>query len=481
MQFNGYSYLVLLIPVVALYWGLPTRVRAAYLLVLSLLFYACWKPLYLILPLTVCAVIYVCGQKIIAAPEAGKRRWMWGGVTFVVLTLCVFKYGQFFVDNVSAALVALGQAPLDVKLALALPLGISFYSFEAIGFLIDARQGRIKSFSPSESTLFLMFWPNIVSGPIARFREVVPQFRAKKAFEMSMLLRGLDRLIWGLVQKNLIANNIAAFVDEGFNSRAARLNSSLDNWMLAIGFGLQIYMDFAAYSNMAIGSAQLLGITLPENFKFPYHASNPSDFWTRWHMSLSRWIRDYLFFPINARFRGAPLPLYVSLVGIMALVGLWHGAGWGFVLWGVMHGTYLVMHRIWEQLQEKRFPTLATSRVTRWAWRIFTLLAVMAAWVPFRAATVGQALDMLRSMFLSLHFGHVYQANFYLVILSVGAFCAAEPYLVQGITRVEQALAKRQVTLAAHLYLLRPLLYAVGLFLFVVFDDRNAQFIYFQF
>ena len=481
MQFNSYSYLLLLFPVVALYWGLPARFRATYLLGLSLLFYACWKPLYLILPLLVCAVIYVCGHKILAAPESGKRRWMWGGVAFVLFTLCLFKYGQFFIDNVNALLAGLGQSPLDVQVGLALPLGISFYSFEAIGFLIDARQGRVKWFSRSDSALFLMFWPNIVSGPIVRFRELMPQFRAHRAFELAMLLRGMDRLIWGLVQKNLIANNIAGWVDEGFLSRSARMNSTLDNWTLAMGFGLQIYMDFAAYSNMAIGSAQLLGITLPENFRFPYHALNPSDFWSRWHMTLSRWIRDYLFFPINARFRGAPGPLYLSLVAIMALVGLWDGAGWGFVLWGVMHGTYLALHRMWEQLQESRFPGLGSSRWIRWAWRIFTLLAVMAAWVPFRAGSVRQALDMLRTMFVSFRFGTSYQANLYLLILSVGVLCVVEPYLVQVLTRVENALAKRQATLAAHIFLLRPLLYALGLLLFVIFDDRNAQFIYFQF
>jgi D-alanyl-lipoteichoic acid acyltransferase DltB (MBOAT superfamily) len=314
-----------------------------------------------------------------------------------------------------------------------------------------------------------------------RFRELMPQLRTARAFELSMLLRGVDRLVWGLVQKNFIANNLAAWVDEGFLSRNAQLNTMVDNWALAFGFGLQIYMDFAAYSNMAIGSAQLLGISLPENFRFPYHAWNPSDFWARWHMTLSRWIRDYLFFPVNARFRGAPAPLYLSLVATMALVGLWHGAGWGFVLWGVLHGTYLVLFRIWEQLQETHFPGLKSSRWIRGGWRIFTLLAVMAAWVPFRAAGVRPALAMLRTMFFSFSFRTSYPANFYLVLLAVAALCVAEPCLSQGITRMGQALARRRATLAAHVFLLRPLLYALGLLLFVIFDDRNAQFIYFQF
>jgi D-alanyl-lipoteichoic acid acyltransferase DltB (MBOAT superfamily) len=142
------------------------------------------------------------------------------------------------------------------------------------------------------------------------------------------------------VQKNLIANTIGSWVDDGFLPKAAALNTTIDNWALAVAFGIQIYFDFAAYSNMAIGAARLIGITLPENFRFPYHAANPVDFWSRWHMTLSRWIRDYVFFPLNAGFQDKKLRLYGSLVAVMGVVGLWHGAGWGFVLWGVMHGVY---------------------------------------------------------------------------------------------------------------------------------------------
>ena len=209
---------------------------------------------------------------------------------------------------------------------------------------------------------------------------------------------GLDRLLWGLVQKNLFANNLALWVNEGFQPKAAALHSFFDNWALAAAFGLQIYFDFAAYSNMAIGSAHLLGINLPENFNYPYHASSPADFWSRWHMTLSRWIRDYLFFPINARFRGAPMPLYLSLLGIMALVGLWHGAGWGFILWGVLHGAYLLVFRAWEEFQQKRFRALADRIPHKLFWRAFTLAAIIAAWIPFRAETLQQSGTMLRSM-----------------------------------------------------------------------------------
>ena len=231
---------------------------------------------------------------------------------------------------------------------MALPLGISFYSLEAISYLLDTRQGRVKSSSFGDLALFIMFWPHLIAGPIVRTRELIPQLKFDKPFESRFVFTGLDRLLLGLVQKNLIANTIGSWVDDGFNPNVAALNTTVDNWALAIAFGIQIYFDFAAYSNMAIGAAQLIGITLPENFRFPYHAANPPDFWARWHMTLSRWIRDYVFFPLNAGFEDRKLRLYLSLVSIMGVVGLWHGAGWGFILWGLMHGAYLAAYRAFE-------------------------------------------------------------------------------------------------------------------------------------
>ena len=209
----------------------------------------------------------------------------------------------------------------------------------------------------------------------------MPQLQFQKAFEPRFCFDGMDRLIWGLVQKNVVANMLGVWVDRGFAPGATGILSTLDGWALAIAFALQIYFDFAAYTNMALGAAHLLGVTLPENFRQPYHAATPPEFWARWHMTLSRWVRDYLFSPINAKYAGAPLPLYLSLVGVMALVGLWHGAGWGFILWGTMHGTYLVLYRIYESWKNTR-PALGNSVIMPAAWRAFTLVAATVAWVP---------------------------------------------------------------------------------------------------
>jgi alginate O-acetyltransferase complex protein AlgI len=480
MQFNSYSYLLLLVVVVPLFWALPIHVRRWYVLGLSILFYASWSPLFLLAPIALCAGVFLAALRISAGGRR-ERMWFLGALAYALGFLVFFRYQALWWPGVGALLRAFGHAPARTALQVAVPLGISFYSFEAISYLIDIRQRRVQPTRFSDLFLFVMFWPHLIAGPIVRFRELVPQFSFRKQFEIGMMMRGMDRLILGIVQKNLLADPLGSWVDEGFATQLAQANTTVDNWFLAIGFGLQIYFDFASYSNMAIGVAQLIGIQLPENFRFPYHASTPADFWQRWHMTLSRWIRDYLFFPINVRFQGAPIPLYLSLLGVMALVGLWHGAGYGFVLWGVLHGCYLVLYRIYESLQKKYWPSLEHSRVVSGFWKIFTLVAAMAAWVPFRATGYEQATAMLRSMFTHYSFGITLPLNFYLVVLSASFFTLIEPYIDIAFTNWDTWAGKTVSRTNLRMYLWRPAVYAVGLLLFLAFDERNTQFIYFQF
>ena len=339
MQFNSYLYLVLLAIAVMVFWALPVAARRAYVLLLSVLFYASWTLVYAPLPFVICGEVFLCARMMSARPDRAETA-LRVGIAFTLSFLIFFKYRPFLVDNLNAGLQLMGQSPVLFTLALALPLGISFYSFEAISYLIDTRQG-----GPRTSGSWT--WPCSSRSAAHDSGPDCARPGARAAAAVQQAVRHVHALARpgppdrGLVQKNFLANNLASFVEEGFMARSSAANTTVDNWFCAFAFGLHIYFDFALYSNMAIGAAQLVGITLPENFRFPYHASNPSDFWTRWHMTLSRCIRDYLFFPINARFQGAPVPLYLSTVGIMALVGLWHGAGWGFVIWGIMHGFYL--------------------------------------------------------------------------------------------------------------------------------------------
>ncbi len=476
MQFNSYSYLLLLLVSVLLFWNLPVRLRHTYVVILSILFYASWNVYCLTIPMIICVIVF-CSSRMIREGGFAGRRGLWAGIGAIVAILGIFKYGHFVAENLSTLTTWLGLEPFPLAWRLALPLGISFYSFEAISYLLDTRQGRIKSSSFRDLFLFIMFWPHLIAGPIVRTRELIPQLKFDKPFESRFVYSGLDRLLLGLVQKNVIANTIGGWVDEGFLPKAAVLNTTIDNWALAVAFGIQIYFDFAAYTNMAIGVAQMIGITLPENFRFPYHAANPADFWSRWHMTLSRWIRDYVFFPLNAGLQHKKLRLYVSLVAIMGVVGLWHGAGWGFVFWGFMHGIYLASYRAFESWRGEQMPQPLALRI---AWRLITLCAVVAAWVPFRAASLGQAMTMLKSMFVSFSFGFSFSVNFYLMALIWCVWIALEPAFSKLVARMGEP-DRPGVFGTLNGYLLRPGSYAVLLLLFMVFDDRDTQFIYFQF
>jgi alginate O-acetyltransferase complex protein AlgI len=478
MQFNSYSYLVLLLCAVAIFWALPVRVRRWFVLAVSIGFYATWSPVFVLVPIALCVGVFVMARRI--ATGSNAKTWYRAGIIYALAFLILFRYH----DAVSASLAWLGRsfrlAPGGTLLWAIIPVGISFYTFEAISYLIDVKQGRAKPTRFSDLFLFVMFWPHLLAGPIVRFRELAPQLTFEKKFDLSMLISGLDRLVWGLVQKNLLADSLSRFVDEGFLAQTTGANTSVDNWFLAAAFGLQIYFDFAAYSNMAIGAAKLIGITLPENFRFPYFAKNPSDFWQRWHITLSRWIRDYLFFPINVRFQGAPIPLYFSLIGIMAIVGLWHGAGAGFVIWGVMHGLYLVAYRIWESMQHTT-PDAKPSRVTSFLWQAGTLVAVVAAWVPFRATSLRQTGEMLHSMFFTFSPRISFSLDFYLITVLVAGVCILEPLVRGWFTKLDLAVEQHVILGTANLYLFRPALYALGLLLFLIFSEREVQFIYFQF
>ena len=435
MPFNSVLYLLFLGVAVAAFWLLPSRFRRVFVLVASLLFYASWGHALVWVPLLVAVLVYFFGTRIQSGSFAGQK-WMWAGIGCVVLLLVFFKYRVFALDNLNFLLTPLRGHPISLATAIAFPLGISFYTFEAIAYLVDVRQGRVRIPGFLDLCLFFFFWPNILSGPIVRARELIPQLAFRKPFEPQFLFDGLDRVIWGLVQKNVVANMLGIWVDKGF-SPAAGIPSTLDGWFLAIAFGLQIYFDFAGYTNIAIGAARLLGVTLPENFRQPYHAATPPDFWARWHMTLSRWIRDYLFFPINAKSHGAPAPLYLSLLGVMALVGLWHGAGWNFVMWGLLHGTYLVAYRVFENWSGNR-PVLRDSKLAAGAWRLLTLIGVTVAWVAFRAPTVSKAVVILSAMLFRLSRGAAYSIVFYVLTLIVALFCALEPFILRDLNELDE-------------------------------------------
>ena len=477
MTFNSVPYLALLAMAAVVYWMLPPRFRKVFVFVVGVTFYGSWGIAFVWLPLLIAGIVYIVGRQIMRGPVATKS-WLRIGISCLLALLIFFKYREFVVTNLNLLGIPIGAGRTSFITSIAFPAGLSFYTFEGIAYLIDLRQGRVKMPSFVDLCLFFFFWPNVLSGPIVRARELMPQLNFEKTFEARFVFGGMDRIIWGLVQKNVVANLLGTWVDRGFLQNGAVIPTTVDGWCLAIAFALQIYFDFAGYSNLAIGTACLLGVTLPENFRQPYHAGTPAEFWTRWHMTLSRWIRDYLFFPINARWKGAPVPLYASLLGVMALVGLWHGAGWGFMVWGMLHGVYLVLYRVYEGWKTAR-PNWIESFSIRLSWRVLTLVGITVAWVPFRAATLRQAGTILSSMFYRLGSGTMYNYAFYALLIVIIVFCAIEPLLMRKLGELDERSGRNG--LSAFRVVGRPIAYLFGILLFLLFDEHNSQFIYSRF
>jgi D-alanyl-lipoteichoic acid acyltransferase DltB (MBOAT superfamily) len=476
MPIDSILYLAFVSFAVVAYWLLPPGWRRIFVLIASLAFYASWGIRFVWVPIAAACVVYFISKQM-AADAKMVKAWMWLGISLVLALLIFFKYTGFLFGNLDSLTAAHGFRA-GWATSLAFPLGISFYTFEAIGYLIDVRQGRVKMPGFLDLCLFFMFWPNILSGPIVRARELLPQLGFRKSFEPRFVFEGFDRIIWGLVQKNVVANVLGTWVDKAFALNTPNIGGTLDAWFVAIAFGLQIYFDFAGYTNIAIGAAGMLGVSLPENFRNPYHAATPVEFWARWHMTLSRWIRDYLFFPINAKWKGAPIPLYLSLFGVMGLVGLWHGAGWTFLVWGLLHGTYLVAYRVYEsygtEQRGKNAPKLEAG-----IWRGLTLMGVAAAWVVFRAPTLSKAGAILSAMFYRLHSGRFFSPLFYAYTLMIILLCAVEPFLVAKLSEIEENSSASDISFFRVVG--RPIAYLCGLLLFLLFGTGKAQFIYSQF
>jgi alginate O-acetyltransferase complex protein AlgI len=406
MIFNSVTYLLFLVLVVCLFWVLPKKPRLWLILLASSTFYGFWHPSFLIIMFLSAATDYFVAMRIEETDILKKRR-LWLSVSLLVNLglLFYFKYLFFVVDNAVAIMHFFGMQIQMPTLNIVLPLGISFYTFETISYIVDVYRKFIRA---ERSFLmygcFVTFFPKLVAGPILRAAEMLPQFDKKPVFRLDTFVSGLRRILFGLFLKVVVADNISPLVDTGFSQAVAFL-SAIDVLTLAFLFGFQIYFDFSAYSNIAIGSARLMGIHVPENFNFPYFASSPREFWRRWHISLSSWIRDYLYLPIlgvkvkdistggvsidiQAHSKNTRHPT-VALFLTWAVMGFWHGANWTFVIWGLYHATLITLYRNLNSHTEK-----LPNFIRCWGGWAITLLLVMIGWIPFRAKTVQDAMGM---------------------------------------------------------------------------------------
>jgi alginate O-acetyltransferase complex protein AlgI len=416
MVFNSLTFAAFFAIVLALH-AMPFSwtVRKINLLVASYIFYAAWNPPFVILLWISTVVDWFAAKKLVTAVHPWARRgWMTISVVANLGMLGFFKYGNFLLANFSALLLAAGVHYQPPQYDIVLPIGISFYTFATMSYTLDVylrRAAPARNFL--DYALFVTFFPHLVAGPIMRPTELVPQFAEPRRATSQQLYFGLALMTLGLFEKIVLADGfLAGPVESVFDSD--KIPGALDSWAATLAFGSQIFCDFAGYSTTAIGVAMCLGFAFPDNFRFPYAAIGFSDFWRRWHITLSSWLRDYLYIPLGGN-RHGEARTYASLMMTMLLGGLWHGANWTFVVWGGLHGFYLAAERALRVgLKGYRPGPLALL-----ALGMLTYLLVNVAWVFFRAKTFSRAWMMLSGM-LGLNAGPApILAAVYLIVIAI--------------------------------------------------------------
>ena len=488
MVFSSTLFLFYFLPsFLLLYYAVPARFKNPVALVASLLFYA-WGGLnFLALFLASVVVNFVLIRYMDATPERWKQR------IFLILSIIInvgmlfyFKYANFFLDNASAIRSYFGGPPLTWE-KVVLPIGISFFTFEKLTYTIDVYRGvnkPLKSFW--DFILYIMLFPKMIAGPIVRFHEIAGQLTDRSAFDtVDQKLAGLFRFVIGLAKKVLIANVLGQQADHIFGMVAGRepdhifgvfpveVSASVA-WLGALAYTFQIYFDFSGYSDMAIGLGRMMGFQFPENFNNPYTARSITDFWQRWHITLGRWMRDYLYIPLGGN-RVAPSRLYLNLWTVFILSGFWHGAAWNFIAWGAYHGFFLILDRL---LLLRLYNKIGALSI------VPTFLITVLGWVLFRAENLSGALRFVQRMF-ALPTGNqrpfpFFTAHFWLVLAlaAVFSFAAAIPrierqelaLLARSHFRLREAMA---ASLASGILLLMSAMYIAG--------STFNPFIYFRF
>jgi alginate O-acetyltransferase complex protein AlgI len=475
MIFTSYTYVAFLLLAFVLHWSIPARWRQPLLIVASYVFYCSWQWQYGFLLLGVTLFNWSYGRWVLAGRE--RRFALSLGVLVNLTPLFYFKYTGFALVNLNT-LAALVGAPVVLPIPeIVLPLGISFFTFQGIAYLVDVAAGDSPIRNLGRFMLYKAFWPQLIAGPIIRPEEIHEQLVTPRTLTYENVALGCRRILTGFCKKIVLADTLAPIADVAFLPGASV--HALDVAVGAVAFGLQIYFDFSAYSDIAIGSARLFGYVFPENFHWPYLARSPQEFWNRWHMTLSRWIRDYVFTPLTFAHRSRPALAHVWLIVAMAGCGLWHGAQWTFVCWGLWHGVLLVANQT--VLRRLLLPASAEARagVRDWFGAALTFAMVTLGWILFRAQNLGQVGEMLESL-VTLRGGlrpAVLRENAILIVaailLSMWAGAAAQ--------RAWAGLGARWAAAPWLLGRLKPVAYALMIVAVIIFDREAQAFVYFQF
>lgn len=480
MLFNSLSFAVFFPAVCLVYFALPSRHRTLLLLVASCGFYMAFIPAYiLILALTI-LIDYAAGIYLERTTGPARRATLLASILATCLVLFVFKYFHFFTDSFVGLAQLAGWNPTAPAWQIILPIGLSFHTFQSLSYVIEVYRGHQRAEHDFITyATYVMFFPQLVAGPIERPQNLLHQFRETHNFDYARITSGLKRMGWGFFKKVVVADRLALFVNDVFSD--PRHYHGFQLTLAVVFFAYQIYCDFSGYSDIAIGTARILGFRLMENFDSPYHSRSIAEFWRRWHISLSTWFRDYVYVPLGGSRVTVPR-WYFNLLVTFAISGLWHGAAWNFVIWGLLNGLYLVCSvatQSWRTALARQLGWSNQSLVRQAAQIGFTFGLTCLAWVFFRAGSIGDAWYILTHFWRDWSFAQLATENFLLrqmpaavagiVILEFGEWCWRHPEAIRVLVP-RPPLALRWTGYIAGV---------VAVTLFGVF--RHSQFIYFQF
>lgn len=490
MLFNSLEFLIFFPIVTLVYFLIPQRIKYLWLLVASYYFYMCWNPEYAILMGVSTVITYASGIFIDKGKTALVRK-IYVGISFALnlAILFYFKYFYFTVDNINALRQMLGMSVLVPRFDVVLPVGISFYTFQALSYTMDVYRRELK---PEKNilkyALFVSFFPQLVAGPIERSKNLLIQVNSKHYFDYDQARNGLLMMIWGFFLKLVIADRAAILVNTVYDN--AQSFSGVMLLVATLAFALQIYCDFASYSTIARGAARVMGFELMKNFEQPYFSTSIAEFWRRWHISLSSWFKDYLYIPLGGNRKGS-VRKYFNLMTVFLVSGLWHGASWHFVIWGAIHGVYQIVGGVTENLRRLVCELLNIDRKTahyKWFQRIITLVLVTFAWIFFRAENMTQAIMVVKKIFTQFEPWSIYGGGIAAMGLDIANLLvlAASVFVLFLVSSAEyKGIDVTQRIEKMHLLARWPLYIALvfGVLIFGIYGPgfEASQFIYFQF
>lgn len=473
MVFSSIVFLLLFLPIfLSVYYFIPDRFKNVVLLIASILFYAWGAPIFVFILLLSTIIDFYLVKALHLSTGKKKKQWLMASLIMNLGLLAYFKYANFFIENVNDVLTSIGVDQVGWT-KIALPIGISFYTFQTLTYSIDVyREDAVPQTKLSNYILYIMLFPQMIAGPIVRYNTVAKQLEKRSTSSDDRLI-GLYRFCVGLAKKVLIANVLGAYVDQYIGTAETGFivpENTLTAWLLILAYTFQIYFDFSGYSDMAIGLGRIMGFTFPENFNMPYIANSITDFWRRWHITLGDFMKNYLYIPLGGN-KVNRLKLYRNLVLVFLLSGLWHGASWNFILWGAFHGLFLVLERL---LLNKFYKKIGSFSI------IITFLIVMHGWVLFRIEDLSIASEYLQKLwdFSGLSVGN-YQPQLIttLVIASVFTFIALVPQLQCGV----RLYSTSSFSFTSHVFLLIGASLFYLLSLSFVLSSGFDPFIYYRF